>query len=82
MADLARAIRHTRPNAEMLGMLAVISSVDSHETRDFHRFNLASQQRLRAEIRDHQRLGMCDIEDIKLGAELALSSMRPLGAVA
>ena len=80
VADVARAIRHTQPNGEMLGTLAVISTVGTHEPGDFRRFSMSANQRLRAEVRDHQRLGFCDIDDIKLGAELALSSLQPLVA--
>lgn len=80
VADVARAIRHTQPNGEMLGTLAVLSTVGTYEPNDFRRFTMSANQRLRAEVRDHQRLGFCDIDDIKLGAELALSSLEPLVA--
>ena len=79
--DMARAIRYARPNAELLGALAVLATL-SHQDgpTDFRCFTLSAQQRLRAEIRDHLRLGVCDPTDIKLGAELALSSLQPLVA--
>lgn len=79
--DLARAIRYAEPNGELLGTLAVMATLSGQEgPTDFRCFWLSAQQRVRAEVRDHLRLGKCDPEEIKLGAELALSSLQPLAA--
>lgn len=79
--DIVRALRHAGPDAELIGALAVLAGVaHQEESTDFHSFSLTAQQRVRAEVRDHCRLGVCDISDIKLGAELALSSLQPLVA--
>jgi hypothetical protein len=79
--DLARAIRYAGANGELLGVLVVLGTLSHQEgSTDFRCFSLSAQQRLRAEIRDHLALGVCDSADIKMGAELALSSLRPLAA--
>lgn len=79
--DLARAIRYAEPNGELLGTLAVMATLSGQNgPTDFRCFSLSAQQRVRAEVRDHLRLGKCDPEEIKLGAELALSSLQPLAA--
>ena len=81
LTDMARAIRYSHPNAELLGALAVLAGVShQHNSRNFRTFALGAQQRVRAEIRDHLRIGVCDPDDIRLGAELALSSLQPLAA--
>lgn len=77
--DIARALRHARPNAELLGVLAVLASINE-ATTEFRGFSLGAHQRVRAEVRDHLRLGACDPDDIRLGAELAFSSLQPLVA--
>ena len=81
LLDMTRAIRYAEGNGELVGALAVLAAVSSQEgSDDFRRFSLSAQQRVRAEIREHSRLGKCDPEEIKLGAELAMSSLQPLAA--
>lgn len=79
--DIVRALRYARPNAELLGTLAVLTGVDDQDaSTNFRSFSLTAGQKVRAEIRDHGRWGVCDVTDIKLGAELALRSLQPLVA--
>lgn len=81
LLDMTRAIRYAEGNGELVGALAVLVAVSSQDgSDDFRCFSLSAQQRVRAEIREHSRLGKCDPEEIKLGAELALSSLQPIAA--
>lgn len=78
--DMLRAIRYASGDGEMVGALAVLASVPANEGASFRCLSLTAQQRVRAELRDHARGRVCDPDDIKLGAELALSSLEPLVA--
>jgi hypothetical protein len=55
----------------------VLASLDEGTT-EYRCLSLVAHQRVRAEVRDHMRLGVCDPDDIKLGAELTFSSLEPL----
>lgn len=80
VSDLSRAFRYARPNAELIGTLVVLATVSHHGPHDFRCLSLAVSARMRAELRDHSREGLCDPEDIRLGVEMALQSMEPLAA--
>ncbi len=80
--DMARAMRYTCPNAEVLGALIVLAAVSGEIVgRGLTNFRTASKsatQKVRAEIRDYYLLGSCDPEEIRMGAELALHSLQPV----
>lgn len=80
--DMARAVRHTNPNAEVLGALIVLAAISGEVVgrgvTSFRTASLSAQQKVRAEIRDHFLTGVCDPEEIRMGAELALHSLQPI----
>ncbi len=80
--DMARAIRYTSPNAEVLGALIVLAAVSGEilgrGLTNFRTASASATQKVRAEIRDHYLIGVCDTEEIRLGAELALHSLQPI----
>lgn len=79
LQDMTRALRYARPNSELLGTLAVLAALSNQEgVTNFHCFSLAAQQLVRSVIRDFLEAGAGSSDDIRLGAELALSSLKPL----
>ncbi len=78
--DMVRAIRYASADGEMVGALAVLTTVPSNQDSGFRCLSLTAQQRIRAEVRDRTLLRVCSPDDIKVGAELALSSLEPLVA--
>lgn len=76
--DMVRAIRYASADGEMVGALTVLTTVPANQGASFRCLSLTAQQRVRAEVRDHSHGRVCSPDDIRVGAELALSSLEPL----
>lgn len=80
--DMVRALRHTNPNSEVLGALVVLAAVSGEVIgrglTSFRTASISATQKVRAEIRQHCLIGVCDLEEIRMGAELALHSLQPV----
>lgn len=80
--DMIRALRHTNPNSEVLGALVVLAAISGEiigrGVTSFKTASISATQKVRAEIREHCLIGVCDLEEIRMGAELALHSLQPV----
>lgn len=80
--DMARAMRHTSSYGEVLGALIVLAAISGEMVgRGMTSFKMASisaTQKVRAEMRDHFLCDICEPEEIRMGAELALHSLQPI----